>query len=140
MQSLEAFRDTRAIEFLLADNDASTVALTVEAILSARARHEGVIQHLAECENRMARKRARDILARWLEQDEAGRPLLALTELDLSSWRSLEEFCWFLSEQEERGFSREDGKSVLDGWARRIRQRLSPGSPSDREIYLAFQH
>jgi len=86
MQSLEAFRDTRAIEFLLADNDASTVALTVEAILSARARHEGVIQHLAECENRMARKRARDILARWLEQDEAGRPLLALTELDLSSW------------------------------------------------------
>lgn len=139
MSFVQTSPDTRAIESLLADNDVSTVSLTMETILSSRARHEGSIQHLAEGENRMARKRARDILAKWLEEDESRRPLLALTELDLSSWRSLEEFCWFLSEQEERSFNREDGKSVLDGWARRIRQRL-PARPSDREIHQAFQH
>lgn len=140
MPSAEASLDTRALESLLADSDVSTVNLTVQALLVSRERHERLIQHLAECENRMARKRARDILAKWMEEDEASRPPLVLTELDLSSWSSLEEFCWFLSEQEERGFSREDGKSVLDSWARRIRQRLSLPHPSDREVHLAFQH
>jgi len=140
MPSVDASPDTRALETLLADDDASTVALTVKTILLARERTEGAIQLLSECENRLARKRAREILARWLAEDEEKRPPLLLTELDLSSWRSLEDFCWFLSEQEERGFSREDGKSILDEWARRIRRRITSVNPSDREIHQAFQH
>ena len=140
MPFLEASPDTRAIESLLADSDASTVNLTVEIILSARGRHEAAIQHLSESENRSARRQARAILSKWMEEDQARRPVLALRELDLSSWASLEDFCWFLSEQEGRGFSREDGKSVLDGWARRVRQRVASKDPTTQEIHLALQH
>jgi regulator of sirC expression with transglutaminase-like and TPR domain len=114
------FAQRRALESLLADEDASTRELLIREIGATREKHEALIRELASSPLPRVRESSRRILQVW----NCGiiEPAAGPTDLPpcLQSWEQLETLCWLLAKMEYPDFHEAGHALTLQNWAQRV--------------------
>jgi regulator of sirC expression with transglutaminase-like and TPR domain len=131
-------KQARALEEILAGDDADMVDLTVRELRSQKDSYRPLIEKLAGSPDAKVRSRARLLLRFWAETTQAvPSPLLA--GLQLRTWEDLEKFCWDLAKIENPEAELEEGKSYLDELGQLVEKNLPHRSISPTDSISALR-
>ena len=128
----------KAVERILAGDDADLADLTIREIRSQEGRYASLISDLARSPDPKIQARARLILRFWgrgMKTDISG----AVVRPELSTWAHLESFCWQLAEMENPEVDAAFGMSYLDRMGEAIEKNLPRRSISPTDSISALR-
>ena len=128
----------RAVERILAGEDADMVDMTMGELRSQQERHGELIARLAQTGNPKVRSRARIILRFW--EDFKNRPNSPTGgSTDFETWEDLERFCWQIAEIESPEMDMKKPKSYLDDLGAQVEKNLPQRSISPSDSIAALR-
>jgi len=108
-------KQARAVEKILAGDDADMADLTLRELRSQKTVYRPLVEQLAGSPDPRVRSRARLLLRFWTEPKEPSHGSL-LAGFQLRNWEDLEAFCWDLAQIENPEADLQEGKDFLGGF------------------------
>lgn len=138
MNSPREAQQAKAVEKILAGDDADLADLTIREIRSQEERYGALIAELAKSTDPKIQARARLILRTW---GKLARPKFATAEEkpDLATWADLEAFCWQLAEVENPDTDTAIGMAYLDQLGAAVEKNLPRRSISPTDSISALR-
>jgi len=131
-------KQARAVENILAGDDADLADLTLRELRSQKETYLPLIEQLAGSPDPRVRTRARLLLRFWAEPAKSPPgPLFA--GFQLQSWNDLEIFCWNLAKIEHPEADLDQGKAYLDELGRLVEKNLPHRSISPTDSISALR-
>lgn len=131
-------KQARAVEKILAGDDADMADLTLQELRSQKEVYRPLVEQLAGSPDPRVRTRARMLLRFWTEPSSATQPTL-LAGLQLRSWEDLENFCWDLAKIENPEIDLDEGKAYLDELGQLVEKNLPQRSISPTDSISALR-
>lgn len=131
-------KQARAVEKILAGDDADMADLTLRELRSQKDAYRPLMEQLAGSPDPRVRTRARLLLRFWAEPTKTPQgPFLAGCRLQ--SWDDLEKFCWDLARIENPEADLEEGKAYLDELGQLVKKNLPHRSISPTDSISALR-
>ena len=131
-------KQARAVEKILAGDDADMADLTLRELRSQKDAYRPLMEQLAGSPDPRVRTRARLLLRFWAEPTKTPQgPFLAGCRLQ--SWDDLEKFCWDLARIENPEADLEEGKAYLDELGQLVEKNLPHRSISPTDSISALR-
>ena len=131
-------QQAKAVEGILAGDDADLADLTIREIRSQEERYAPLISELAKSPDPKIQARARLILRFW---GKVSRPDVAREPVrtELTTWNDLESFCWQLAEVENPEIDPATGMTYLDQLGQAVENNLPRRSISPTDSISALR-
>jgi len=131
-------KQARAVEKILAGDDADMADLTLRELRSQKDAYRPLIEELAGSPDPRVRTRARLLLRFWAEPEKVS-PSSSLAGSQMRSWDDLEKFCWDLAKIENPEADLEEGKAYLDELGQLVEKNLPHRSISPTDSISALR-
>lgn len=131
-------KQARAVEKILAGDDADMADLTLQELRSQKEVYHPLVEQLAGSPDPRVRTRARMLLRFWAEP-APGPTRISLAGLQLRTWEDLENFCWDLAQIEDPEIDLEEGKAYLDELGQLVEKNLPHRSISPTDSISALR-
>lgn len=131
-------QQAKAVEKILAGDDADLADLTIREIRSQENRYAPLISDLAHSQNPKIQARARLILRFWGKSTKADPPSES-NRPELATWEDLESFCWQLAEVENPEVDGAAAMGYLDQLGQAVEKNLPRRSISPTDSISALR-
>lgn len=131
-------KQARALEKILAGDDADMADLTIRELRSQKEAFRPLVEQLAGSPDPRVRSRVRMLLRFWAEPSTQPQSS-SLAGLQLRTWEDLENFCWDLAQIENPETDLEEGKAYLDELGRLVEKNLPQRSISPTDSISALR-
>jgi len=131
-------KQARAVERILAGDDADMAELTMRELRSQKETYETMVQELARSIDPRVRSRARLLLRFWAQPVESSKGV-SLAGIQLQTWEDLEKFSWDLARIENPDVDLDLGKAYLDELGHLVEKNLPQRSISPTDSISALR-